>query len=80
MVSAYVRGGPGSDVAKKFAVRGFPSIIFVDAQGAMLCQSFGGFNHPDDALSLDRFVQKVAADPQLRGSLGQRKACGRADP
>jgi thioredoxin-related protein len=79
-VSAYVRNGSGAEVAKKYNVRGFPNIIFFDARGRILCRSYGAFNHGDDALALDSYVQKLNSDPQMRAALNPRKACGRLDP
>jgi len=80
IVSVYARSGSGPDLGKKFGVRGFPSMAFVDSHGELLCRAFGGFNHGDDALRLDAFVRKVAVDTQSRKELDQRKSCGRLDP
>lgn len=79
MVSAYVRGGDGSDIAKKYGIRGFPTMVFLDAKGEWLCRAFGGFNHSEDALMLDRYVQKINSDPVARAQQNERKACGRVE-
>ncbi len=77
VVSAYVRAGENSHVAKKYNVRGFPTMVFLDAKGERLCRAFGGFNHQEDALMLDRYVQIINSDPVARAQQNERKACGR---
>jgi thioredoxin-related protein len=75
-VETYVRGDP-DNLAKRYAVRGTPNILFIDSRGKPLCQSFGGFNHREDALDLDRYVQKLAKDETFRQAQRGKKACGR---
>ena len=76
-VSAYVRGGPGSEVAKQYNVRGFPVILFVDGRGEELCRSNGGFLDGEDGVDLHRYVQKIARDPAARKAQGTRRVCER---
>lgn len=71
-----MRGDP-DNLAKRYAVRGTPNILFIDSRGKPLCQSFGGFNHREDALDLDRYVQKLAKDETFRQAQRGKKACGR---
>ncbi len=76
VVESYVRG---TDVAKQFGVRGAPTLIFLDSKGEPICRAFGGFNHPDDAVSLHKYVQKAVADPATRAAQNTRNACGRIE-
>ena len=80
VVQSYVRN-TNSGLAKKYGVRGFPSMIFVNARGEVLCRAYRTFNNVDDGLSLDRFVHN-----QLKQSTRHyfpasepAPACGRAN-
>ncbi len=76
VVSAYVQGGAkGSDIAQKYKIRGFPRMIFVEPSGRLLCH--GAFNHVDDALELDRYVQRLKVDKELRANQSRNRACTR---
>ena len=69
----------GAEIARKFGVKGTPNLMFLDAKGDQICRAFGGFNHPEDAISLHKYVQKVVADPAARAAQNGRNACGRVE-
>lgn len=68
--------GPGTEVAKKYEVRSFPVLLFVDAKGAVLCRT-RGFKDAEDALALDRYVQAMSKNPQRRAQKND-DTCGRS--
>jgi thioredoxin-related protein len=73
---SYVQNG--TEATRKYKVRSFPLILFLDGKGDVICRT-RGFNHADDALSLDLFVQKALIDPHVRASLNSNKTCGRVN-
>jgi thioredoxin-related protein len=74
VTQSYVRNG--TEATRKYKVRSFPLILFLDGKGEVICRT-RGFNHAEDALRLDLFVQKALIDPYVRSTLDSNKVCGR---
>ena len=62
-IEAWVKGGEGSALGRRFGITGAPHFVVLDSKGKPLCKSIGGFANSAEAIELANKMAKLDTWP-----------------